>query len=61
VADFEKLPGFKTGKTYPISYFTNYDRDFRARDGIFEYKGVKFERVGRNKISVLSISTLQRK
>ena len=61
MADLETLPGIKTGKTYPISYFSNYDPAFRAKDGVFEYRGVKFERVGRNKIAVLSVSTLQRK
>lgn len=49
------MPPAKVGKTYPITYFSNYNKAFKAREGEFELYGWKFERIGRNQIKVLHI------
>lgn len=48
-----EMPKVKIGKCYPISYFTNFDETFEAKNGVFSFKGYQFERVGRNQLKVL--------
>lgn len=53
------MPAAKVGKVYPLSYFSNFDKCFKPSNGIFTYKGWRFERVARNKVKVLEIKENQ--